>query len=77
VATHTDQATTLFAINRATDAPLTLRIDGHPARIIEATTLTDPDVYTRQAIPRPNPDFRHDPITIQLPPVSWNVITLA
>ncbi|MET8987388.1 alpha-N-arabinofuranosidase [Nonomuraea wenchangensis] len=88
VATHTEgEATTLFAINRATDAPLSLRIDARAlggARIVQCTTLTDPDVYARNTAdapdriaPRLNPDIQHDPLTVLLPPVSWNVIQLA
>ncbi|MEO3803587.1 alpha-N-arabinofuranosidase [Nonomuraea sp. B1E8] len=87
VATHAEEGTTLFAVNRSTDAPLSLRIDTRAlggARIVEATTLTDTDVYARNTAdapdriaPRPNPDVEHDPARVLLPPVSWNVIRLA
>ncbi|MGP3964859.1 arabinosylfuranosidase ArfA [Nonomuraea sp. 3N208] len=87
VATHDGEATTLFAINRSTDQPLSLRIDARAlggARIVEATTLTDSDVYARNTAddpdriaPRPNPGIQHDTMTVVLPPVSWNVIRLA
>jgi alpha-N-arabinofuranosidase len=87
VATHAEEGTTLFAVNRSTDAPLSLKIDARAlggARIVEATTLTDADVYTRNTAdapdriaPRPNPDVEHDPARVLLPPVSWNVIRLA
>ncbi|MGP3933800.1 arabinosylfuranosidase ArfA [Nonomuraea sp. KM88] len=87
VATHAEEGTTLFAVNRSTDAPLSLTIDTRAlggARIVEATTLTDADVYARNTadapdriVPRPNPDVEHDPARVLLPPVSWNVIRLA
>ncbi|NUO99254.1 MAG: alpha-N-arabinofuranosidase [Nonomuraea sp.] len=87
VATHSPEGTTVFAINRSTDRPLSLRIDARAlgsARVVEATTLTGPDVYARNTAdapdtvaPRANPDVRHDPMTVVLPPVSWNVIRLA
>ncbi|GII34427.1 arabinosylfuranosidase ArfA [Planotetraspora mira] len=86
VATHSEEGTTLFAVNRSTDRPLSLVIDARAlgdARIVEATTLTDPDVYARNTAdapgriaPRPNPDIEHDPLRVLLPPVSWNVIRL-
>ncbi|GAA1262672.1 alpha-N-arabinofuranosidase [Planotetraspora silvatica] len=86
VATHSEEGTTLFAVNRSTDRPLSLVIDARAlgdARIVEATTLTDPDVYARNTAdapgriaPRPNPDIEHDPLHVLLPPVSWNVIRL-
>ncbi|MEO3791194.1 alpha-N-arabinofuranosidase [Nonomuraea sp. B10E15] len=87
VATHAEEGTTLFAVNRSTDVPLSLTIDTRAlggARIVEATTLTDADVYARNTadvpdriVPRPNPDVEHDPARVLLPPVSWNVIRLA
>ncbi|NUR87358.1 MAG: alpha-N-arabinofuranosidase [Nonomuraea sp.] len=87
VATHSGEGTTVFAINRATDGPLELRIDARAlgsARIVEATTLAGPDVYARNTAdapdtvaPRVNTDVRDDPMTVVLPPVSWNVIRLA
>ncbi|SEG91396.1 alpha-N-arabinofuranosidase [Nonomuraea solani] len=87
VATHSEEGTTLFAVNRSTDEPLSLEIDARAlggVRVVEATTLTDPDVYARNTAddpdriaPRPNPDVEPDPLRILLPPVSWNVIRLA
>ncbi|MFB4271753.1 alpha-N-arabinofuranosidase [Nonomuraea sp. GTA35] len=88
VATHSSsEGTTLFAVNRSTDGPLSLEIDARAlggVRIVEATTLTDPDVYARNTAddptritPRPNPDVEPDPLRVLLPPVSWNVIRLA
>ncbi|MGJ6965873.1 molybdopterin cofactor-binding domain-containing protein [Streptosporangium sp. G11] len=81
------ETTTVFAINRSTDRPMSLRIDARAlggARIVGATTLTDRDVYAGNTAdapdriaPRPNLDVRHDPMTVLLPPVSWNVIRLA
>ncbi|WP_043617608.1 arabinosylfuranosidase ArfA [Nonomuraea candida] len=88
VATHAEAGgTTLFAVNRATDAPLSLEIDARAlggVRVVEATTLSDPDVYARntaddptRVVPRPNPGVEADPLRVLLPPVSWNVIRLA
>ncbi|MEV4175849.1 alpha-N-arabinofuranosidase [Nonomuraea sp. NPDC049709] len=86
VATHAEDGTTLFVVNRSTDGPVSLEIDARAlggARIVEVTTLTDPDVYARNTAddpgriaPRPNADVEHDPMRILLPPVSWNVIRL-
>ncbi|GAA3236993.1 arabinosylfuranosidase ArfA [Nonomuraea helvata] len=86
VATHSEEGTTLFAVNRSTDGPLSLEIDARAlggARILEATTLTHTDVYARntaddpdRVAPRPNADVEHDPARVLLPPVSWNVIRL-
>ncbi|HEX4812727.1 MAG TPA: alpha-N-arabinofuranosidase [Nonomuraea sp.] len=87
VATHSGQGTTVFAVNRSADRPLSLEIDaralGGGVRIVEATTLTDPDVYARNTAddpdriaPRPNQDVEHDPLRVLLPPVSWNVIRI-
>ncbi|SPL90617.1 Alpha-N-arabinofuranosidase [[Actinomadura] parvosata subsp. kistnae] len=88
VATHSaTSGTTLFAVNRSADEPLPLEIDTRAlggVRIVEATTLTDPDVYARNTAddparitPRPNADVEPDPLRVLLPPVSWNVIRLA
>lgn len=87
VATHSGEGTTVFAVNRSADGPLELEIDaralGGGTRVVEATTLTDPDVYARNTagepdriVPRPNIDVEHDPLRVLLPPVSWNVIRL-
>ncbi|MEV0826145.1 alpha-N-arabinofuranosidase [Nonomuraea rubra] len=88
VATHSaTEGTTLFAVNRSADGPLSLEIDARAlggVRIVEATTLTDPDVYARNTAddptritPRANPDVEAGPLRVLLPPVSWNVIRLA
>ncbi|MGW4640359.1 arabinosylfuranosidase ArfA [Sphaerisporangium sp. NPDC004334] len=87
VATHDDEATTVFAVNRSTDRPLELTLDARAlgdVRVVEATTLTDSDVYAYNSAddpdriaPRPNPDVDTDPLRVVLPPVSWNVIRLA
>ncbi|MGW0805903.1 arabinosylfuranosidase ArfA [Nonomuraea sp. NPDC002799] len=86
VATHGETGTTVFAVNRSADTPLSLEIDTRAlggARIVEATTLTDADVYARNSAddpdriaPRPNTHVDHDPARVLLPPVSWNVIRL-
>ncbi len=86
VATSSDEGVTIFAVNRSTDTPLSLDIDARAlsgARIVSATTLTDPDVYARNTAddpdriaPRANDDIEHNPMRVRLPPVSWNVIRL-
>jgi alpha-N-arabinofuranosidase len=86
VATHGEDGTTLFAVNRSMDGPLSLEIDARAlgaVRVAEATTMTDPDVYARntadepdRVAPRPNPDVEQEPLRVLLPPVSWNVIRL-
>ena len=86
VATHSGDETVIFAVNRSTDEPLSLEIDARSlgdVRVVEATTLSGPDVYARNTAeapdtvaPRPNPDVQHDPLSVLLPPVSWNVIRL-
>ncbi|GAA2209441.1 alpha-N-arabinofuranosidase [Nonomuraea monospora] len=87
VATHSAEGTTLFAVNRSVDTPLSLEIDARAlggVRIVEASTLTDPDVYAGNSAdepgritPRANGDVEADPLRVLLPPVSWNVIRLA
>ncbi|NUR95947.1 MAG: alpha-L-arabinofuranosidase, partial [Kribbellaceae bacterium] len=90
VATHDAETgtTTVFAINRSLDAPLSLEVDTRafgPMRIAEATTLAGDDVYARntaddpdRVTPQPNPSAAVDSGTVRvsLPPVSWNVIRL-
>ncbi|MEU8140908.1 alpha-N-arabinofuranosidase [Nonomuraea sp. NPDC048901] len=86
VATHSGDETVIFAVNRSTDEPLSLEIDARSlgdVRVVEATTLSGPDVYARNTAeapdavaPRTNPDVQHDPLRVLLPPVSWNVIRL-
>lgn len=73
VATRSDDETVIFAVNRATDQPLSLTIDAR-MRIVEATTLSGPDPYARDTTPRPNTDVQET--RVLLPPVSWNVIRL-
>ncbi|KAB8193130.1 alpha-L-arabinofuranosidase [Nonomuraea phyllanthi] len=87
VATHAERGTTVFAVNRSTDAPLSLEIDARAlggVRVVEATTLTHEDVHARntaddpdRVAPRANADVEQDPLRVLLPPVSWNVIRLA
>ncbi|WP_371784811.1 arabinosylfuranosidase ArfA [Streptosporangium subroseum] len=90
VATHDEEtgATTLFAVNRSVDQPLTLTVDLRalgPVRLAEATVLSGPDPYVRNTAdapdtvtPRANADVRLDAGTLEitLPAVSWNVIRL-
>ncbi|NUO60821.1 MAG: alpha-N-arabinofuranosidase [Hamadaea sp.] len=90
VATHDAETgtTTVFAVNRSLDAPLSLEVDTRafgPMRIAEATTLAGDDVYARntaddpdRVTPQPNPSAAVDSGTVRvsLPPVSWNVIRL-
>ncbi|MBE3014031.1 alpha-N-arabinofuranosidase [Microbispora sp. NEAU-D428] len=80
-ATTTGDQTVVFAVNRSVDRPLSVTVDGPITRVVDATTLTDPDVYARNSAdtpdrvtPRPLPA---DGTTVTLPPVSWNVIRLA
>ncbi|MET8141310.1 alpha-N-arabinofuranosidase [Sphaerisporangium sp. NPDC005288] len=87
VATHDEDVTTVFAVNRSTDRPLSLTLDVRAlgvVRLVEATTLSGPDVYAvntaddpGRVVPRANPDVETDPLRVVLPPVSWNVIRLA
>ncbi|MFI6322776.1 alpha-N-arabinofuranosidase [Nonomuraea sp. NPDC050556] len=84
VATRSDDETVIFAVNRATDRPLSLTVDARAlgaARVVEATTLSGPDPYARNTAdrpdtvaPRPNPDVEGH--RVLLPPASWNVIRL-
>ncbi|MFD1938877.1 MULTISPECIES: alpha-N-arabinofuranosidase [Nonomuraea] len=88
VATHDGESTTLFAVNRSVDRPLTLTADLRalgPVRIAEATVLSGPDPYARNTAdapdtvrPRRNDEARLDggALELTLPPVSWNVIRL-
>ncbi|GIH64579.1 arabinosylfuranosidase ArfA [Microbispora siamensis] len=80
-ATTTGDQTVVFAVNRSVDRPLSVTVDGPVTRVVDATTLTDPDVYARNSAgtpdrvtPRPLPA---DGTTVTLPPVSWNVIRFA
>ncbi|MFI6507200.1 alpha-N-arabinofuranosidase [Streptosporangium sp. NPDC050855] len=90
VATHDEETgdTTLFAVNRSTDRPLTLTADLRalgPVHLAEATVLAGPDPYARNTadapgtvVPRANPDARlgDGKLEITLPPVSWNAVRL-
>jgi alpha-L-arabinofuranosidase len=78
-ATTTGDETVIFAINRSSE-PLELTVNGPATRIVEATTLTDPDVYARNTADEPDRiaprPLAADGLTVVLPPVSWNVIKL-
>ncbi|WP_173074796.1 arabinosylfuranosidase ArfA [Phytohabitans rumicis] len=91
VATHDEQTATtvVFAVNRSTDAPLSLEIDTRAlgkTRVTEAYTLAGDDPYARNTAdepdrvsPRPNSSAVADSGSLRatLPPVSWNVIRLS
>ncbi|GHJ47669.1 alpha-N-arabinofuranosidase [Catellatospora sp. TT07R-123] len=90
VATHdaATGSTTVFAVNRSLDTPLSLSIDTRAmgsVRIVEASTLTAQDPYARNTAdepdrvsPRANPSISgdRDGVAVLLAPVSWNVIRL-
>ncbi|MDI1465335.1 alpha-N-arabinofuranosidase [Catellatospora sp. KI3] len=90
VATHDPETTgtTVFAVNRSLDTPLSLAIDTRPMgsmRVVEASVLTSRDPYARNTAdapervsPRSNPSVStdRDGFTVALAPVSWNVIRL-
>ncbi len=81
-------ATTLFAVNRSLTEPALLEVDARALpglRVLDATTLANPD-HTWSATadddtsvaPRPNTtaEVRDGRLTVQVPPVSWNVVRL-
>ncbi|MFC4585401.1 arabinosylfuranosidase ArfA [Sphaerisporangium corydalis] len=86
VATHDGDHTTVFAVNRSVDRPVELTLDTRAlgdVRVIEAMTLSGPDVYAvntadapDRVAPRPNTGVGASPLRVMLPPVSWNVVRL-
>lgn len=77
---------TLFALNRAVDAPLDLTVDARgfePLRVVDWTVLRDADlaaVNTKEAPDRVRPQamsgavVEDNRLRASLPPASWNVI---
>ncbi len=90
VATRDPQtgAVTLFAVNRSTTEPLILEVDTRSIpglHVVEATSLSNPDhtwVATadddESVAPRANTTagLRDGRLTVQVPPVSWNMVRL-
>jgi alpha-N-arabinofuranosidase len=89
-ATHDEETghVTLLAVNRSLDEPVELVADlrGFTGlRLVEATTLTDPDLgatdteHSEPVRPRANERVRlvDGRLELSLPPVSWNVLRLA
>jgi alpha-N-arabinofuranosidase len=88
VATHSEGAVTVFAVNRSVDSELTLDVDlrGFPGlRVAEAVTLSNPDhTWTATAddatsvLPRANDTatVADGRATATLPPVSWTMLRL-
>jgi alpha-N-arabinofuranosidase len=81
-------AATLLCVNRSQDEPLQLDVDVRglgDCRLVEATTLSDPDIRTtnteeapERVAPRTLDDVTTDEGRVRalLPPVSWSVIRL-
>ncbi|MBV1856729.1 arabinosylfuranosidase ArfA [Catellatospora tritici] len=90
VATHDEHtaATTVFAVNRSLDTPLSLSMDTRAlgsVRVAEAYQLTAQDPYVRNTADEPDRVFPRanssvsgdrDGVAVLLPPMSWNVIRL-
>jgi alpha-N-arabinofuranosidase len=90
VATHDPDSgdVAVFVVNRSLDAPTTLEMDVRAfdgLRLLEATTLANPDPYVRSTAdddaslaPAPNATARIEDGTVQvdLPPVSWSMLRL-
>ena len=81
-------AMTVFAVNRAVDAPTTLRLDVRGVeglRVVEALTMANDDPYARSTVdddtslaPRPIEVVEAGGVrSVALPPVSWAVIRLS
>lgn len=81
-------AVALFAVNRSLSETVSIQVDTRSLpglRVLEATTLSNPD-HTWAAtadddtsvVPRTNgtAELRDGFVTVQLPPVSWNVVRL-
>lgn len=91
VATHDEAtgATSVFLVNRSTDAPAEVTIDVRAlgaVAVVSARTLSDADVYAKNTLAEPERVGLADndsavvtdgTITITLPPVSWTAVALA
>lgn len=91
VATHDADArtTSVFLVNRGTDAPAEVTIDVRALGAVSVTaarTLSDSDVYAKNTLAEPERVGLADntsavasdgTITITLPPVSWTALSLA
>ena len=91
VATFDEQTgrTSVFVVNRSQDASTTMTIDVSSlptARIVEASTLTDDDLTAANTLEQPDrvglnanltAQEQDGVISIELPRVSWTVLTLA
>ena len=88
-ATHDEESgeVTLLVVSRCLDEPVDLQVDlrGFAGlRLVEATTLTDPDLgavdteHSEPVRPRANDRVRllDGRLEVSLPPVSWNVVRL-
>jgi alpha-N-arabinofuranosidase len=79
----------VFLVNRDMDASHQARVDLralHASRLVEARTLSDPDLRARNTHAQPerikpaaNASVRLDggQLSIELPPVSWTAIAVA
>jgi len=88
VATHDDDGTTIFAVNRSLTDEVTLEIDTRALGAVEgaeATSLFDDDIHAAntldhqdRVVPKPNASAQVGDgfVTVTLPPVSWTVLTL-
>jgi alpha-L-arabinofuranosidase len=81
----------LFLVNRYSGGPATVTVDarallsaGSPIRVIDAQTLSDEDVRASNTLADPHrvgpapltPVVDGGTITVELPPVSWTVVTV-
>ncbi len=89
VATHDEDGTTIFAVNRSLTDEVTLEIDTRALGVVdrtEAVSLFDDDIHAVNTLddpervgPRPNDSVQiaEGTVTITLPPVSWTALTLS
>ena len=91
VATHDDDGTVLFVVNRSLDATVQLAVDtrpfGSPVSVVDCrqlaeddrhacNTAADPDRVLPRAVSVPPSDADGE-ISVPLPPVSWTMVRLA
>jgi alpha-N-arabinofuranosidase len=90
VATHDDDGTVLFAVNRSLDSDVRFDVDTTPlgpVEVVESLELADADRFARNSadepervqpravtVDRPGADGT---LALQLPPVSWTMVRLA